>query len=285
MKTAKLFYDIKAKLFRKTVSCPAVGAFLSLTIFSTFAGAANLVLNGNFEDIKIDASSEFGDRYPSQQVANWTTDGYNFVFKPGTADTTGAPADQGQPDGTNTFRLWGPGNPKNPSNNGLTATSPTGGNFLGLEADLTRTRDLNRPVKQQITGLIPGQLATLSFYWAGSQQYLFDGDNSEWLQISLGGETKETSRVENANHGFTGWQLATMTFTPNDTSLTLAFLAQGKPAGLPPFVLLDGVTLTQGSQTPEPATWSLVIGACAGAAGLVRFRRRTRIATNSSKDV
>jgi hypothetical protein len=48
----------------------------------------------------------------------------------------------------------------------------------------------------------------------------------------------------------------------------LSFLAVGTPAGLPPFSLLDGVTMT--AAVPEPATWGML----AAGLGLVAFARR-----------
>lgn len=35
-------------------------------------------------------------------------------------------------------------------------------------------------------------------------------------------------------------------------------MAVGTPSGVPPFALLDGVTMTQNA-VPEPATWTLMI--------------------------
>ena len=85
------------------------------------ASAQNLVSNGGFEDTLIPGAAQFGDQFPAQQVFGWTTFGYNFLYTPGSADTSGA---MGQID---TVKLWGPGDG---AANGLTATSPDGGNFI-----------------------------------------------------------------------------------------------------------------------------------------------------------
>jgi len=71
------------------------------------------------------SSTEFGTRYGGQVVTGWTTGGYNFLFKPGTADTTGAINEySGQ------LKLWGPGDG---AANSLPATSLAGGNFIGAD--------------------------------------------------------------------------------------------------------------------------------------------------------
>lgn len=51
--------------------------------------------NGGFEATLVDQSSEFGSLYPVQQVTGWTTNGYNWVFRPGEADGPGGPGQYG----------------------------------------------------------------------------------------------------------------------------------------------------------------------------------------------
>jgi hypothetical protein len=79
--------------------------------------------------------------------------------------------------------------------------------------------------------------------------------------------------LNNASHGFTGWQYQTFTFTASGTSDLLSFLAVGTPSGVPPFSLLDGVSLTQ---LPEPATWTMLISGLMGVAGAARLRKRAK---------
>ena len=60
-------------------------------------------------------------------------------------------------------------------------------------------------------------------------------------------------------------------FTANSTSELLSFLAVGTPSGnVPPFALLDGVSLTA---VPEPSTWAMMFVGFAGL-GYAAFRRR-----------
>lgn len=233
----------------------------------TPANAANLVVNGSFENTLTNTSSEFSDVYGTGHVIGWTSTGFNMLFLSGDADTNGAPSRFSASEGN--FKLWGPGTG---SNNGLTASSPDGGNFVALEAD--RTRVFDGPIFQTINNLIPGQAATLTFYWAAAQQYTFNLATTERLDVSLGGTTYSTVTLNNPEHGFVPWQQETFTFLPASTSEVLKFFADGTPAAQPPFVLLDGISLTQ-TTTPEPATWAAMLSGLAVLGGAARRRRRS----------
>ncbi|HEY0207322.1 MAG TPA: PEP-CTERM sorting domain-containing protein [Acetobacteraceae bacterium] len=206
------------------------------------AHATPVIKNGSFETVTTTASTEFGTRYGGQVVTNWTTGGYNFLFKPGTADTTGAVNEYSGP-----LKLWGPGDG---SANGLPAASPDGGNFIGADGAYGQAA-----IQQTITGLDVNSIATITFYWAGAQQYNFDGKTTEAWQVTLGNETHSTQVLSNDTHGFTGWQKASLSFIVTSATEVLSFLALGTPAGVPPFSLLDGVSI---SEIPEPASLTLV---------------------------
>jgi PEP-CTERM motif len=62
--------------------------------------------------------------------------------------------------------------------------------------------------------------------------------------------------VDNASHGFTGWTYQTLDFTADNTSDVLSFLAVGTPNGVPPFSLLDGVSV---NAIPEPMSATLML--------------------------
>ncbi len=198
------------------------------------------VVNGGFESQTLGASSEFGSSYGGQQVNGWTGNGYAFLFLPGTADTTGANGTYGN------IQMWG-------SNNGgvnVLPGSPSGGNFLALDGGFTGN---NGSVSQTLNGLTVGAATTVSFSFAGAQQKNYDGATTESFAVTFGNQTINTATLNNVNHGFTGWQQANLIFTPTATTQTLTFLAAGTPNGLPPFSLLDGVTVKDTATTPSPA--------------------------------
>jgi len=252
--------ETAAKLARVTWKTAAVtvGAATVFAFAPAPAHAIPVITNGNFETVTTASSTEFGTRYGGQVVTGWTTGGYNFLFKPGTADTTGAVNEySGQ------LKLWGPGDG---SANGLPAASPDGGNFIGADGAYGQAA-----IKQTITGLDMNSVASITFYWAGAQQYNYDGATTEAWQVTLGNETHSTPVVSNVTHGFTGWQTTTLSFVVTSTTEVLSFLALGTPNGVPPFSLLDGVSI---SEIPEPASLTLV-GLGLVLTGFVRRRRNS----------
>jgi hypothetical protein len=213
-----------------------------------YAAPIDLIANGGFETTSLSNSGQI----TQTNVSGWSnTVGsggrgfYDYIFFPGTADHQGALDPNGY------FKLWGPGTG---SNNGLTATSPTGGNFLAADGD----SQYNSPITQIVTGLTIGQTYDLSFYYAGAQQSNRTGVTTEAWQVSLGNQTQSTPTLTNANHGFTGWQQIDMLFTATSAQELLSFLAIGTPNGLPPMSLLDGVSLKQVINVPEPGALTLV---------------------------
>lgn len=215
------------------------------------ARATSLVTNGGFETTTAGA----GQLGYKTNATGWSTTGYNFLFATGTADTTGA---NGQYGG---LTLWGP---NNGSANGLPASSPTGGNFIGADGAF-----LVAPITQLISGLTIGSHYDVGFDWAGVQQSGFNGATTERWIVGLDAESHSTAAVNDADHGFTGWVHQTLTFTATAASETLSFLAVGTPDGKPPFSLLDGVTLNA-TAVPEPASLAVLTVGLIG----VAWRRR-----------
>ncbi|MGI4944314.1 MAG: PEP-CTERM sorting domain-containing protein [Janthinobacterium lividum] len=246
-----------AKTGEKTLQAALAAAAVAVIFLAAPANAVPVIINGGFETLSPGTgSTEFGSRYGGQVVAGWTTSGYNYVFTPGTADTSGAINEYGQH-----LKLWGPGDG---SKNGLTASSPNGGNFLGADGPY-----FPGPIEQTITGLDVNSVATISFYWAGAQQYGYDSGTTEAWKVSLGNEMHETAVLSSVSHGFTGWQQQSLSFVVTSATEVLSFLAVGTPAGVPPFALLDGVTI---SEVGEPASLTL-LGVGLVLAGLVSRRR------------
>lgn len=237
-----------------------ISAFAACALIASTGQAAELVVNGGFE-ITTNGVGQLGY---NTNAFGWTTNGYNFLFSGNTADTLGANGSYGN------LKLWGPGNG---ANNGLSA-SPTGGNYIAADGAFGV-----KAVSQTINGLTAGKDYVVSFDWAGAQQYRYDGANTERWQVSLGNETKLTSVYNNPNHGFSGWTHESFTFTAQSTSALLSFLAHGTPEGVPPFSLLDGVSM-QAAAVPEPTTWMMMLGGFGLIGGTMR-RRRNAVALDA----
>ncbi len=273
-----------------TIRHKAKRATATMAILLGLAGpamaASNLIINGDFEQttgIGTGASISTGSATNAANVAasnltGWvqgtrtgdaSTPGFNFVVQAGQADTNGMTFNNG-----GQVYLYGPsgGNTSasNYSNNGLTASSPTGGNFIVADGDPS----VSSAISQNVTGLTVGQDYTLSFYWASGQ--LYDPGNSgasttERWQVGFGSATATTATNTTIYKGFDAWVQTTITFTASATSQVLSFLAVGTPAGNPPTALLDGVALVA---TPEPATWAILMVGMAGVAFMAHKRRR-----------
>ena len=221
----------------------------------------DLVVNGNFET----TTNGPGQLGYNTDATGWSVPGggYSFLFASGTADTTGASGQYGG------LSLWGPNN-GGAAGNTLPASSPAGGNFVAQDGAFQV-----QPIEQTINGFVVGKTYTLTYYWGGAQQTGFTGSTTEQFIVSLGGAVIDTTAVlQNANHGFTGWQKETVTFKPTASSEVLSFLAVGTPDGEPPFSVLDGVSIP--AAVPEATTWAMLLAGF----GLVGFaaRRRTALA-------
>jgi hypothetical protein len=209
----------------------ALGAFAILVVLTATAGSAhavNLVNNGSFEQTTCGYSCQINN----STLTDWTTNsGYAFLVYPGQATVNL---------GTG-IKLW-PGANCPPTC--FPATSPDGGNFIAQDGAF-----LNGAEMQTITGLQVGHNYNVSFWQAAGQQDPYSGATTEQWRVSLGTDTQYSQLMNNASHDFVPWQQQTLTFQANATSEVLSFYAVGTPNGLPPFVLLDGVTL---EEAPEP---------------------------------
>ena len=242
-------------------------ALLSASVLLSLSSVAHAsvitiaVKDGGFESLtapgvnaQLNSHTTSSDSSPVQNLTYWTSAtsggnaGYNFVFNASTTtNSSGAfGAAYGRQYGN--LSLWG--------NNGITA-SPDGGNFLALDGAFE-----TGSVYQTLTGLTVGMDTKVYFYYAGAQQYGYDGATTEGVIVGLYDATANTVEthtsgiLDNASHGFTGWHYTELDFVPTNTTETLGFLAIGTPGGVPPFTLLDGISVVQ--VTPEPSSLVLL---------------------------
>lgn len=248
-----------AAAFKLGLAC-AVTLFLAST--SARANTINLVQNGNFETNSGAGQVGYNTSITGWSMASAHSPGYTFLFASGKADNTGANGQYGN------LSLWGPGKG---SANGLPASSPAGGYFLALDSDFQMDA-----IQQTINGLTPGDYYTVGFWWAAAQQYTFNGSTYDTFQVSLGGTTHTTSELDIPSHGFSGWKYQTFTYKATSTSEVLSFLAVGGPNpytknSVPPFALLDGVSITP---APESPSAYLLLTGCVCLGAMAFFRRR-----------
>lgn len=221
------------------------------------AWAVPVIVNGGFEQTSFTTPTEMN----TSNVTGWSTAGYNFVFFPGTATTTGSytPQFNGQ--------LVLAGTLPSGASNGFPASSPNGGNFVGADGAFEVA-----PITQTVAGLTAGVQYNLSFYWGAAQQATYTPGTTEQWQVTLGNEMHATPVVSNPTQGFSGWFAQTLTYTATSASEVLSFLAAGTPSGAPPFVLLDGVSITA---VAEPASWMTLVVAVLSIIGVASLRRRS----------
>ena len=233
----------------------AAMVFVAFALGQARADQINLVTNGNFEQSSYSYNNQFGTGFGGQGVTGWTGgNGYELYFVGNTATVNSANSqyDSGYNTGSEKFYTL--------------PTNPAGGNFVALDGD--QTNGIQGSISQTVSGLTIGNTYSLSFYWATGQLQSRSGATTNSIKVTFGNQTFTTPIISTPSQGSTPWLQQTVLFTATSTSQVLTFLSAGTPAGLPPMVALDGVSLVA---APEPASLA-VMGS--GLALLAYFQRR-----------
>ena len=254
------------------VACVAVAALASAASPAK-ADLVNLVQNGNFNDTTATTTYngvQVGTETTDSNLAAWQFTGCNasncgFSFLANS--NLGSTGWYDQQDG----HISTPG------------TNPGALPVAGSNAFMSDATYGTQYMYQSIAGLRVGDSYTLKFWQASFEQSGYTGGFTSSWQAGLGnGSTfnvanygvQNSSTMTVASGGAAGWTQQTLSFVANSTSELLAFFATASSGAQPPFLLLDGVSLTDATNpvnVPEPATMTL---SAAGVLGLVAARRR-----------
>ena len=175
---------------------------------------------------------------------------------------------------------------------GTFQTAKDGANYVMIDADPT----FETALTQSVSSLVIGHSYQISFFQATAQQntFSFVGNDANTTNnglacgatgllarcidftVGFGSSTHASPNMVLNNHSSTAWVQQTMTFVATATTQTLSFLAVADvPAnsGMPPIALLDGITLTDVTPTPEPGTFALLGLGLVAIPLLLRYRR------------
>jgi hypothetical protein len=188
-------------------------------------------------------------------------------------------------------------------------TPPIGTNFLAI--DPSYQNNLNNggwSIAQIVTGLIPGATYNLTFDMAAGQQTGFHGSTTDtWLvglssgtggcatsnsatcQPNTGTTTSGSSQqialpdlcnpvspyTGGCGGGFSGWAAAEVSLVASAASEVLWFFGESTALSpQPPFLLLDGVSMSQQTTVPEPPAYGLLMVGLLALLGARRMLRR-----------
>ena len=221
------------------------------------AQAINLVQNGGFVPSNLSAASAY---VGSGQVTidNWNiSKSYTFLISDGTTYATNINAANYGPDPVWNTPITAPSGGAVTFYGSAPVNSPTGSGWY-LASDGAYGADAI--ISQTVTGLTVGKEYKLSFYQASAQQKEFDGDSTDYFTVSFGSSTQNSATMSHASMApVSAWSQQIMSFTAGDSSQLLSFVAQGAPAGQPPFALLSGVSVEEVQAVPwETDTLPLV---------------------------
>jgi hypothetical protein len=188
-------------------------------------------------------------------------------------------------------------------------TPPIGTNFLGIDPSFENNiSGTNWSVAQIVTGLIPGTTYNLTFDMAAGQQTGFHGSSTDTWLVGLssgtggcatsnaatcapntGTTTSGSSQQITLNDlcspnppytggcggGFSGWASAEVSLVASAAAEVLWFFGESTAASpQPPFLLLDGVSMSQQTTVPEPPAYGMLMVGVLVLLGARRVLRR-----------
>lgn len=258
-----------ARVFSRLVGLAAAACLaVCATAHTAQADPINLVQNGSFETST--ATNTQGGITVGTNATNASLPGWQINNCTSTSTTCGfqfiAQSNYGSKG------IWDASNNHYTTFYSTPGVSPDGGNAFVSDASYQ-----TQALYQTINNLNVGDTYVVKFYQASMQQTGYSGSyTGSWAaglatSTSLG-TVQYSAGMNNPSQGSTGWVQQTMSFVATATSQALFFFATASAGANPPFLLLDGISMTDVSTSvPEPATLSLV---AAGFAGLVAARRR-----------
>ncbi len=237
------------------------GAAVAIFSAGAVASPLNLVQNGSFETTNNFNPSQTGSEVTNSNLPGWQLSScisscsgpnnlFSFILQSNYATNGFNDAEYGH----QSYFASAPG------------ASPDGGNLYAADGGYQIGT-----LSQTISGLNVGQTYQLSFYQASVQQSGYPGNFTASWDVGFGNQTENSATMVNPSLGDTPWTLQTMDFTASSVSQALSFMATATNS-YPPFLLLDGVSLTA---VPEPASFALV---GVGVLGLLVLRRKRKVA-------
>lgn len=279
-----------------------IASAIALAIAAPAAQASNLISNGDFSQFAAGPGAGYTFRSSNNQYVAWTQNvipnangGLILTLASSALDSTASINDGGA-----SYSLWN------------TTTTPAGPNVITAPPSGAATvfaqdsaAENASYLSQTISGLTVGGVYSVTFNWAGAQLESSNGSSwngatNEAVEVNLGGTyvgglsqsftggqtlfataggafsgsaaQAEANGIQVPEHGFVGWNSATLNFTATAANEVLNLEAISSSSGSPPFALIDNVQL---NAIPEPSAWTLMLIGVAGLGAAFRRRRWT----------